>query len=574
MYFEEIDETACNRFVMPIAYQIWDMKYRLRRNGINIENTLEDTWQRVAKAIAQPEGVGSAPFWERQFLEILNDFQFLPGGRILAGAGTGRKVTLINTFVMQTIPDSIEGICDTLKNAALTMKMGGGLGYDFSTIRPKGTLVAGLDCPASGPLSVMDICDAMCRMLVEGSGRGAMMGTLRCDHPDIEAFIDVKTDRARLRNFNLSVLVTDAFMLAVQTDADWPLIWQGKTMRVVKAKALWRQIMERTYSSAEPGVLFIDRMNARNPMAWAESLCTTNSCAEQPLPPNGSCPLGAINLARLVNDPFTPMARLDFDRLRRIVPVAVRFMDNVIDVSSYPIEAQRVEAIAKRRIGLGVTGVADALAMVGLVYGEPEAAAAIETWIAEIRHCAIRASISLSKEKGPFSAFEAGSYLATEAMAWIDDSLRHDIATHGLRNAVLTTIAPTGTTSMFANNVSSGIEPVFAATYNRRVTQPDGSHTTEEVVDYAVSVWRHLKGACAPLPPTFVTAMDLTPEAHIRMQAAAQRYIDSAISKTVNCPEDISFEAFESVYLAAYRSGCKGCTTYRPNDVTGSVLHT
>ncbi|MCC5954565.1 MAG: adenosylcobalamin-dependent ribonucleoside-diphosphate reductase [Natronohydrobacter sp.] len=574
MYFEEIKEIGRDRFDVPIAHQIWDMKYRFRRGGINLDDTVDDTWQRVAKAIAQPEGVESALFWESQFLGILDDFQFLPAGRILAGAGTGRKVTLINTFVMQTIPDSIEGICDTLKNAALTMKMGGGLGYDFSTIRPKGTLVAGLDCPAAGPLSAMDICDAMCRMLVEGSGRGAMMGTLRCDHPDIEAFIDAKTDRTRLRNFNLSVLVTDAFMAALEADSDWPLIWQGETVRVVRAKALWRQIMERTYASAEPGVLFIDRMNARNPMVWTETLCTTNSCAEQPLPPNGSCPLGSINLAQLVTDPFTSMARLDLDRLRQIVPVAVRFMDNVIDVSGYPIEAQRVEALAKRRIGLGVTGVADALAMIGLVYGEPEAAAALETWVSEIQRCALEASTALAREKGPFPAFEAEPYLATEAMAWIDDGLRSDIATHGLRNAVLTTIAPTGTTSMFANNVSSGIEPIFAASYFRRVTQPDGSHTTEEVVDYAVSLWRQLKGQCTPLPPAFVTAMDLDPEAHIRMQAAAQRHIDSAISKTVNCPEDISFEDFENVYLSAYRTGCKGCTTYRPNDVTGSVLNT
>lgn len=574
MYFKEINEIVKNRFDMPIAHQIWDMKYRLRRNGIHIENTVDDTWQRVAKAIAQPEGAENAPFWESQFLGILDDFQFLPAGRILAGAGTGRKVTLINTFVMQTIPDSIDGICDTVKTAALTMKMGGGLGYDFSTIRPKGTLVSGLDCPAAGPLAVMDICDAMCRMLVEGSGRGAMMATLRCDHPDIEAFVDAKTDRTRLRNFNLSVLVTDEFMAALEADADWPLIWQGETLRIVKAKALWRRIMERTYASAEPGVLFIDRMNARNPMVWMETLCTTNSCAEQPLPPNGSCPLGAINLARLVIAPFTPLARLDIDRLRHIVPIAVRFMDNVIDVSKYPIAAQQAEAIAKRRIGLGVTGVADALAMTGLVYGAPEAAVALETWLAEIRRCALKASIALAKEKGPFPAFDTKPYLATEAMAWIDDTLRDDITAHGLRNAVLTSIAPTGTISMFANNVSSGIEPVFAASYCRRVTQPDGSHTTEEVVDYAVSLWRDLNGANAPLPPAFVTAMDLDPEAHIRMQAAAQRHIDAAISKTVNCPEDISFDAFENVYLSAYRSGCKGCTTYRPNDVTGSVLNT
>jgi ribonucleoside-diphosphate reductase alpha chain len=550
------------------------MKYRLRRNGILHDHTVEDTWRRVASTLAQPEDEAAALYWETEFLGILNDFQFLPAGRVLAGAGSGRKVTLINTFVMRTIPDSIEGICDTLKDAAITMKMGGGLGFDFSTIRPKGTLVAGLDCPAAGPLGAMDVCDAMCRMLVEGSGRGAMMGTLRIDHPDIEAFIDAKTDRTRLRNFNVSVLVTDAFMAALDADADWPLIWQGQTIRTVRARALWQRIMERTYAGAEPGVLFIDRMNALNPMAYAETIAATNFCAEQPLPPFGNCPLGSINLARLVRNPFEPDASLDLDRLHRIATVAVRMTDNVIDVSEYPVEAQREEALAKRRIGIGVTGVADALAMLGLIYGTDEAAAALETWLRELRVACLRASIALAREKGAFPAFEAGPYLASEAMAWLDDDLRAEIAAHGLRNAVLTTIAPTGTTSMFAGNVSSGIEPIFATAYHRKVTQPDGTRSSEEVVDYAVGLYRRRFGPDAPLPAAFATAMDLDPDAHVRMQAAAQRHIDSAISKTVNCPADIDFAAFEGVYRSAYHSGCKGCTTYRPNDVTGSVLNT
>lgn len=572
MYFNTIEENAKSKFDAPIAFQIWDMKYRLRRAGIVHDRTVEDTWRRVSRAMAQPEDEGAALFWESEFLGILNDFQFLPGGRVLAGAGSGRKVTLINTFVMRTIPDSIEGICDVLKDAALTMKMGGGLGFDFSTIRPKGTLVAGLDCPAAGPLGAMDVCDAMCRMLVEGSGRGAMMATLRCDHPDIEAFIDAKTERTRLRNFNLSVGVTDAFMAALAADGDWALVWRGETVRTVKARDLWRRIMQRTYASAEPGVLFIDRMNAQNPMAHAETVAATNSCAEQPLPPFGSCPLGSVNLARLVRRPFEAGARLDLDRLRRIVSVAVRMMDNVIDASAYPIAEQRAEAQAKRRIGLGVTGVADALAMLGLVYGTPAAAAALEDWTRVLRETALRASVELAAEKGAFPAFEAAPYLAGPAMERVDPELRALVGRHGLRHAVLTTIAPTGTISMLAGNVSSGIEPIFATAYNRKVTQPDGSRTTEEVVDYAAALWRRRHGADAPLPAAFVTAMDLAPEAHVRMQAAAQRHIDSAISKTVNCPADIDFEAFEGIYRAAYDSGCKGCTTYRPNDVTGSVL--
>jgi ribonucleoside-diphosphate reductase alpha chain len=572
MYFAEIEKQQRVDFTTKIAEQIWDMKYRLKRAGVVQDKTVHDTWARVAQALSAAESDATTCHWKSQFLEILQDFVFLPAGRILAGAGSGRKVTLINTFVMRTIPDSIEGVCDTLKDAAVTMKMGGGIGFDFSTIRPSGTLVEGLDCPAAGPLGAMSVCDAMCRMLVEGSGRGAMMGALRCDHPDIEAFVDAKSDPARLRNFNLSVLVTDAFMAAMEADAAWPLVWRGETVRTIPARALWRRIMERTYEGAEPGVLFIDRMNALNPMSYAETISATNSCAEQPLPPNGNCPLGAVNLARLVRRPFTEGARLDLDALRRIAPVAVRMIDDVIDVSAYPVEAQREEAQAKRRIGIGVTGLADALAMCGQVYGSPEAAATAETWLGALREAAVRASIDLAREKGAFPAFEAAAYLGTQAAERLDPALRADIARHGLRNAATTSIAPVGTTSMFAGNVSSGVEPIFATAYRRKVTRADGSRESEEVVDYAVGLWRRMMGADAPLPPAFVTALELEPAAHVRMQAAAQKHIDSAISKTVNCPADISFADFEDVYRAAYRSGCKGCTTYRPNDRIGSVL--
>ncbi|MES2846634.1 MAG: adenosylcobalamin-dependent ribonucleoside-diphosphate reductase [Pseudomonadota bacterium] len=558
-------------FAAPIAEQIWDMKYRLKaQDGTPIDGTVEDTWRRIARALAEVEK--DASLWEDRFYAALEGFKYLPAGRITAGAGTGRSVTLFNCFVMGTIPDNMGGIFDGLKEAALTMQQGGGIGYDFSTIRPRGAEVKGVAADASGPLSFMDVWDAMCRTIMSaGSRRGAMMATMRCDHPDIEAFIEAKKDPARLRMFNLSVLVTDPFMAAVKSDGPWELVFDGKVYKTVQARDLWARIMRNTFDFAEPGVIFIDRINAMNNLAYCETIAATNPCGEQPLPPYGACLLGSINMATLVTDAFTPAARMDDAAMDTLVRTAVRMMDNVVDASRFPLPQQAAEAQAKRRIGLGVTGLADALLMLGLRYGSQEAAAQTEAWMKAIARAAYLASVDLAREKGAFPLFDADDFLASGTMMQMDDDVRDSIRTHGIRNALLTSIAPTGTISLYAGNVSSGIEPVFAYAYTRKVLQKDGSRTEEEVVDYAVRLWRELHGD-ADLPSYFVNAQTLPPLDHVRMQAAAQKWIDSSISKTINCPEDISFDDFQQVYMAAWDQGCKGCTTYRPNDVTGSVL--
>ena len=560
-----------SRFTAPIAEQIWDMKYRLKESdGAALDGTVEDTWRRIARSLAEVEA--EPKLWEERFFGALEDFKYLPAGRITAGAGTARSVTLFNCFVMGTIPDSMGGIFEMLKEAALTMQQGGGIGYDFSTIRPKGAGAKGVAADASGPLSFMDVWDAMCRTIMSaGSRRGAMMATMRCDHPDIEDFIGAKSDAARLRMFNLSVLVTDDFMAAVKADGSWDLVFDGTVYRTVQARDLWNRIMRATYEYAEPGVIFIDRINQANNLSYVETIAATNPCGEQPLPPYGACLLGSINMARLVTDPFEDAAALDVNALNELVATAVRMMDNVVDASRFPLEAQRAEAQAKRRIGLGVTGLADALLMLGLRYGSDEAARQTERWLHAIARAAYLASVELAKEKGAFPLFDAEKYLASGTMQMMDEDVRNAIREHGIRNALLTSIAPTGTISLYAGNVSSGIEPVFAYAYTRKVLQKDGTRTEEEVVDYAVQMWRDKFGD-RELPDYFVNAQTLAPLEHVKMQAAAQKWVDSSISKTINCPEDISFEAFKDVYMEAFETGCKGCTTYRPNDVTGSVL--
>jgi ribonucleoside-diphosphate reductase alpha chain len=928
------------------------MKYRLKgADGSPLDVTVADTWTRVAKAVAAAEPKRERKLWAQRFAQALNDFAFLPAGRILAGAGTGRTVTLFNCFVMGRIEDDLTSIFDNVREAARTMQQGGGIGHDFSTLRPKGALVKSIGADASGPVSFMDVWDAMCRTIMSaGARRGAMMATLRCDHPDIEAFIDAKADPARLRNFNLSVLVTDAFIRAVRNDEAWDLAFDGKVYRTLPARALWERMMRATYDYAEPGVVFIDRVNAANNLAYCEEISCTNpcvpgdtwvhtsegprqvrelvgrafvarvhgrdhasgpegffatgrkpllrlqtveghalrltadhrvrrvvqlsrnaqdeewcaarmlragdlivlndhrghptwdgdltfdegyllgllvgedtlagdkaglsvwrprsevnemvgagadgvmaealraattltdrshvqgwseiagtkefrlgsgalreladrvglgtdsacitaamerassdfcrgflcgifdaggfvqrsqqsgfsvrlvqsdrarlqaaqrmllrlgiagelrvqrpasgprrpcdgpgddlearspdraraqheliivgenlvqfqglvgfrdcdrrtrlqtaivsgrrtlerqcyvarvqsieadgvedvfdvhvpginafdangllahNCGEQPLPPHGACLLGSINLARLVDHAFAPNAGIDATRLEALTVTAVRFLDDAIDVSNYPLPAQMKEAKAKRRIGLGVTGLADALILCGARYGTPEAVALAETWMAAIKRAAYLASAEIAREKGSFPLYDAERFLAAPNPQQLPEEVRSVIGRHGMRNGLVTSVAPTGTISLLAGNVSSGIEPVFDFQYERRVLERGGEVRIETVEDYAHALFRQRFGTAAALTPAFVTAEELEPGAHLQMQAALQRHVDSSISKTINCPANISFETFKDVYLEAYALGLKGCTTYRPNTVTGAVL--
>ena len=571
---QEQSKNDADPFVAEVSREIWRRKYRLTDAAGNaVDQTVADSFRRVATAAASVEKPKTRERWAERYQEAMADFSFLPAGRILAGAGSGRKVTLFNCFVLGRIGDDMASIFQNVKEAALTMQQGGGIGHDFSTLRPRGAPVAGVGADASGPVSFMDVWDAMCRTILSaGSRRGAMMGTLRCDHPDIEEFIAAKSDPARLRMFNLSVLVTDPFIDAVKRDLPWDLVFGGKTFRTVRAKDLWQKLMRATYDYAEPGVIFIDRVNALNNLGYCETIQSTNPCGEQPLPPYGACLLGSLNLAKLVTRPFEAGACLDEVRLEALTELAVRFLDSIIDVSDYPLAEQRAEALAKRRIGLGVTGLANALSLCGLRYGTPAAADLAKRWMRLVKRAAYSASAELAREKGAFPLFDREKFLAAPGVAALDEDVRRRIAGHGIRNGLLTSIAPTGTISLLANNVSSGVEPVFDHRYRRKILNAGGGSNEEIVEDAAHWAFRQRFGEAAPLPDAFVTAAELTPSEHLVMQAALQSEVDSAVSKTINCPADIPFEAFERVYLEAYDRGLKGCTTYRPNAVTGSVL--
>lgn len=560
----------------PISHEIWNRKYRFSGHaGRPGDATLDDTFWRVARTAAAAEKVSEAERGKiaAGFHNAMSDITFLPAGRILAGAGTGRNVTLFNCFVLGRIADDLGSIFDSVREAALTMQAGGGIGHDFSTLRPRGALVQSIGAEASGPVSFMDVWDAMCRTIMSaGQRRGAMMATMRCDHPDIQDFIAAKSDASRLRNFNLSVLVSDAFIAAVRAGAAWPLVFEGVTYRTVDARELWDNLMRATYDYAEPGVIFIDRVNALNNLSHCETISATNPCGEQPLPPYGACLLGSINLARLVTSPFEKGAAINTALLEERVHTAVRLLDNVIDVSGYPLPPQRAEALAKRRIGLGITGLADALIFCGLRYGSDKAARQAQSWMKTIQNAAYLASSELAQEKGAFPLFDVSNMLARPNILALDEPVRDAIRRNGLRNGCLTSIAPAGTISLLAGNVSSGAEPVFAFDYRRRIMGEDNQIHHETLRDYACAIFRDKFGEDAALPAAFVSVEHLAPSDHIAMQAALQPYVDSAISKTVNCPQDITFDHFKSVYLDAFASGLKGCTTYRPNAVTGAVL--
>jgi len=558
------------------------------------EQTVDEVRRRVARGLAQVEKPELRQTWEQRFYEAMVD-GFIPGGRVNSAAGTGIAATLINCFV-QPVGDAISGVDDkvpsiylALNQAAETMRRGGGVGYDFSPIRPKTARVRGTHSRASGPISYMRVFDKSCETLESaGARRGAQMGVLRCDHPDVEEFINAKRDGS-LANFNMSVAVTDAFMRAVENDVEIEL-WHaaepfdttntyqrndGTWMyRKASARELFDQIMQSTYNHAEPGVIFIDRVNQDNNLSYCELIAATNPCGEQALPAYGCCCLGSINLTKFVNDPFGEQASFDFDKFRDVSKVSTRALDNVLDATLWPLQEQADEAANKRRIGLGFTGLGNALTMLGLRY-DSDAGRDMAADIARtMRDAAYEASAELAQEKGAFPLFDAEKFLAAPHCASrLPEQLKSEIRVKGVRNSHLLSIAPTGTISLaFASNASGGIEPTFSWTYVRKKRMPDGTRQEYAVEDYAYRLYRRMGGDERDLPPAFVSAMQMTARDHMRMSAAVQPYIDAAISKTVNVPEDYRFEEFKNLYLEAWHAGLKGITTYRPNNVIGSVL--
>jgi ribonucleoside-diphosphate reductase alpha chain len=529
------------------------MKYR------SVGETFKEAMTRVADALKDGEEHFEA------FRGILYNMRFLPAGRVQSAMGAPRRVTPYNCFVSMTIEDSMHGIMEAAANAAKTMQLGGGIGYDFSTLRPHGSLIRSLDSKSSGPMSFMGIFDAVCKTIASaGHRRGAQMAVLRVDHPDIETFIRAKNNSTELTQFNMSVGVTDEFMQAVKDDADFDLVFEGQVYRTVSASALWDDILRSTWDWAEPGILFIDRINNKNNLHYCETIAATNPCGEQPLPPNGACLLGSFNLVKYVKHngiQSGDTATFDYEKLKADIPHVVRAMDNVVDRAVYPLPAQEKEAKDKRRMGLGVTGVANAIEALGFPYGSPEFMDTMEEIMRTIRDGCYRASIDLAKEKGPFPLY-SHKFLDSGFAETLPGDIRNDIGEYGIRNSHLLSVAPTGTISLSADNVSSGIEPVFSHYYDRTIQTFDGPRV-ERVEDYGVREFG-VKGMAADALSVFD---------HVRVLNLASKYVDSACSKTCNVGDDVTWEQFKDVYMQAYDGGSSGCTTFRASGKRFGILN-
>lgn len=562
------------------------------------EQSEQDLFARVARALAAVEKPELQAHWEQEFLANLQRGA-IGAGRIMAAAGLDTKATLINCFV-QPVADATNGfdaqgnpgIYTALSQAAETMRRGGGVGYDFSKLRPRGALVRGTNSYASGPCSFIDVFDASCTTVESaGARRGAQMGVLRIDHPDVLEFITAKRKKGRWNNFNVSVGVSSAFMQAVKEDADWDLVHIARpsdaqiaagahlrddglwVYQSQPARTLWNTIMQSAYDFAEPGILFLDNINADNNLWYAEQIAATNPCGEQPLPPYGCCDLGPIILTRFVQEPFTPQARFDLEAFSAAVAIQVRLLDNVLDATVWPLPEQQREAQQKRRIGVGFTGLGDTLILLGLRYASEEGLRQAETIACAMRDAAYAASVELAQEKGVFPLFKAKQYLQSGFAKRLPKDLRAAIKKHGLRNSHLLSIAPTGTVSLaFADNASNGIEPAFSWTYTRKKRMADGGEQLYTVQDHAYRLYKSLHGDDAPLPDCFVSALELSASEHVAMLRCVQPFIDTSISKTVNIPGDYPFEDFKNLYMECWEAGLKGCATYRPNDTLGAVL--